>query len=54
MKNFDCNQIKFFINLKIIGEDKDKIYICISLYFFFFNLKKFMQFSEAIQCNHGF
>ena len=40
MKNFDCNQIKFFINLKIIGEDKDKIYI----YFFFYkkNLKKFL------------
>ena len=41
MKNFDCNQIKIFINLEIIGEDKDKkIYI----YFFFYkkNLKKFL------------
>ena len=36
MKNFDCNQIKFFINLKIIGEDKDKIYIYVSLSIFFF------------------
>ena len=29
MKNFDCNQIKIFINLEIIGEDKDKKYISI-------------------------
>ena len=31
MKNMDCNQIKIFINLEIIGkEDKDKkIYISI-------------------------
>ena len=28
MKNLDCNQIKIFINLKIIGEDnKNKKYI---------------------------
>ena len=30
MKNLDCNQIKIFINLEIIGEDnKNKIYIYI-------------------------
>ena len=30
MKNLDCNQIKIFINLKIIGEeDKHKFYIYI-------------------------
>ena len=35
MKDLDCNQIKIFINLEIIGEeDKDNIYIYI--YFFFF------------------
>ena len=28
MKNLDCNQIKIFINLEIIGEeDKEKNYI---------------------------
>ena len=28
MKNLDCNQIKIFINLEIIGEDnKNKKYI---------------------------
>ena len=32
MKNLDCNQIKIFINLKIIREkDKDKKYISIFL-----------------------
>ena len=35
MKNFDCNQIKIFINLEIIEEEK--------LYIFLKNLKKFMQ-----------
>ena len=30
MKNLDCNQIKIFINLEIIGQkDKDKKYISI-------------------------
>ena len=43
MKNLDCNQIKIFINLKIIGEeDKHKLYIYI-----YINLTKFLQFSEA-------
>ena len=33
MKNLNCNQIKIFINLEIIGEeDKENIYI----YIFFF------------------
>ena len=37
MKNLDCNQIKIFINLAIIGEeDKNKT----NLYVFFLNLKK--------------
>ena len=40
MKNLNCNQIKIFINLEIIGEkDKNNIYIYI-----FFNLKKKIQF----------
>ena len=36
MKNLDCNQIKIFINLEIIGEEK--------LYIFFKskNLKKYI------------
>ena len=40
MKNLNCNQIKNFINLGIIGEEK--------LYIFFKskNLKKIMQFGE--------
>ena len=42
----DCNLIRIFINLEIIGEeDKNNIYIYIS---FFFNLKKFMQFGEPL------
>ena len=53
MKNLDCNQIKIFINLEIIGEEeirtKKNIYI-----YFFLNLKKFLQFGAAIWCNHGF
>ena len=36
MKNLDYNEIKIFINLEIIGEEK--------LYLFFFNLKTFLQF----------
>ena len=33
MKNLDCNQIKIFINLDIIGEDnKKKIYIYIYIF----------------------
>ena len=32
MKNLDCNQIKIFINLEIIGEEK--------LYIFFLKKKK--------------
>ena len=35
MKNLDCNQIKIFINLEIIGEE-NYIYI-------YLNLKKIMQ-----------
>ena len=36
MKSLDCNQIKIFINLEIIGEeDKYK-----KIIFFFFNSKK--------------
>ena len=46
MKNLDCNQIKIFINLEIIGEKN---------YIFFLkpkNLKKFLQYGEATWCNH--
>ena len=50
MKNLKCNQIKIFINLEIIGEEKLYIYI----YIYFLNLKKFLQFGAAIWCNHGF
>ena len=33
MKNLDCNQIKIFTNLEIIGQkDKDKKYISIFLF----------------------
>ena len=39
MKNLNCNQIKIFINLEIIGEKK--------LYTYFYNLKKILQFSKA-------
>ena len=52
MKNMDCNQIKIFINLEIIGKEDKEIYIYIS--FFFFNLTKFLQFSEATRRNHDF
>lgn len=39
MKNLNCNQIKIFINLEIIGkEDRDKIYIYI--YISIYLLKK--------------
>ena len=51
MKNLDCNQIKIFINLQIIGEkDKNKKnYIK-----FLKNIKIFLHFSEATWHNHGF
>ena len=42
MKSLDCNQIKIFINLEIIGEEdkyKKILYIYIYIYFFF-NSKK--------------
>ena len=50
MKNLNCNQIKIFINLEIIGEeDKNNIFIYIYIYIFFFfkskkncNLKKLL------------
>ena len=48
MKNLDCNQIKMFINLEIIGEEdknkkKKKLYIYILE-----NLTKFLQFDRAM------
>ena len=52
MKSLDCNQIKIFINLKIIEEDKYK-----KIIFIFFKIlkkKKIMQFSVATWCNHEF
>ena len=46
MKSLDCNQIKIFINLEIIGEEeirkKKKFHV-----YFFLNLKKFLQFGAA-------
>ena len=44
MKSLDCNQIRIFINLEIIGEEDKykKIYIN-----FFKILKKFLQFIAA-------
>ena len=46
MTNLDCNQIKIFINLEIIGEeDKNNIYIYIYIYIYFLkNLKKISAF----------
>ena len=51
MKSLDCNQIKIYINLEIIGEENKykKNYI-----YFLRILKKFMQFSVATWRNHGF
>ena len=51
MKSLDCNQIKIFINLEIIGEeDKYKKIIFI----FFLILKNFLQFSAATWRNYNF
>ena len=49
MKNLNCNQIKIFINLKIIGEeDKNQIYIYIISIFLIKKSTKFF----AIWCYH--
>ena len=48
MKNMDCNQIKIFINLEIIEEEKLYIFLKSK------NLKKFLQFGEVTWRNHGF
>ena len=50
MKRLDCNQIKIFINLEIIGEEDKykKNYI-----YFKKILKKFLQFSVATWYNHN-
>ena len=51
MKSLDCNQIKIFINLEIIGEeDKYKKIILIFKKIY----KKFLQFSTATWHNHDF
>ena len=42
MKNLDYNEIKIFINLEIIGEEK--LYL-----FFFLNLKTFLQFLRVVR-----
>ena len=42
MKNLDYNEIKIFINLEIIGEEK--LYL-----FFFLNLKTFLQFLRELR-----
>ena len=46
MKNLDCNQIKIFINLEIIGE-KNYIFFLKSK-----NFKKFLQYGKATWCNN--
>ena len=48
MKNLDYNEIKIFINLEIIGEEKLYIYILLNLIFFF------LQFDEATWYRHDF
>ena len=51
MKNLDCNQIKIFINLEIIGEeDKNKK----NYIYLLKNLKIFLHFCEATWYNHSF
>ena len=35
MKNMDCNQIKIFINLEIIGEENFYIFFKCKFFFFF-------------------
>ena len=50
MKSLDCNQIKIFINLEIIGEEEirtKKLYIYI-----FFKSKKILQFGVATWHNY--
>ena len=47
MKNLDCNEIKIFINLEIIGEEK----LCI--YFKILKIFKNLKYGKAIWCNHG-
>ena len=50
MKSLNCNQIKIFINLEIIGEEGKKIYI----YIYILNLQKFLQFNKVTCRNHSF
>ena len=52
MKSVDCNQIKIFINLKIIREE-DK-YKKNYTFFLKFKKKKKLQFSAATWCNYVF
>ena len=47
MKSLDCNQIKIFINLEIIGEEEIKKKKK-NLYLFFLKYKKI----SAIWCSH--
>ena len=49
MRNLDCNQIKIFINLEIIGEEeKNQIYIYIYIYIYYKKTKNI----SAIWCCH--
>ena len=53
MENLDCNQIKIFINLEIIGEEeKNQKYIYIFL--IIKRLKIFLQLGTTICCNYGY
>ena len=45
MKSLDCNQIKIFINLEIIGEEE--IRTKKKIIYIFLNLKFFLQFDAA-------
>ena len=53
MKSLDCNQIKNFINLEIIGEEEIRTKKK-NLYIFFLNLKKFLQFDAAMAFKPNF
>ena len=47
IQDLDCNQIKIFINLEIIGEKKLYIFLKSK------NLEKILQFGEATWHNYG-
>ena len=44
MKNLDCNQIKFFINLEIVGQEN-----YINIYIYIFKSKKISAIKDALE-----